>query len=168
MIHVRWNDARAYCIWLGNKYALKIRLPGEAEWEYACRAGTTTPFNTGANLTTAQANYDGNYPYADFPKGIYLGRTSPVGSHPPNSWGVYDMHGNVLEWCEDWYDETYYNECKKQAVVADPEGPIEGSARVLRGGSWRINARNCRTADRYGFVPEDRSTDAGFRPVWSL
>ncbi|AEE54306.1 SUMF1/EgtB/PvdO family nonheme iron enzyme [Haliscomenobacter hydrossis] len=168
VIHVSWNDARAYCDWLEQRLSLPIRLPREAEWEYACRAGTTTPFNTGANLTTVQANYDGNYPYADFPKGTYLGRTSPIGLYPPNAWGLYDMHGNVLEWCEDWYSETYYNECKKQGVVADPEGSSAGSARVLRGGSWLSFARHCRTAYRFWNGSVYRSAGVGFRPVWSL
>ncbi|MBN2090010.1 formylglycine-generating enzyme family protein, partial [candidate division KSB1 bacterium] len=102
VIHVSWNDAIAYSEWLSKKLNAKFRLPTEAEWEYACRAGTTTPFNTGENLTTNQANYAGNYPYKNFPKGRYIGHTTPVGNYPPNAWGLYDMHGNVWEWCLDW------------------------------------------------------------------
>ena len=168
VIHVSWNDAKAYCDWLAQKLSLSVRLPREAEWEYACRAGTTTPFNTGENLSTEQANYDGNYPYPGFPKGRFLKRTSPVGSYPGNAWGLYDMHGNVWEWCEDWYSDTWYEECKKQGIVHDPTGPSTGSARVLRGGSWLDNARYCRTAHRGRDVPGLRDSIAGFRPVVSL
>ncbi len=112
--NVSWNEAQSFIAKLNTKTGMKIRLPTEAEWEYACRAGTTTPFNTGENLTTDQANYDGNYPYKNFPKGRYLKKTTPVGSYPANAWGLYDMHGNVYEWCHDWFDEKYYAECKKR------------------------------------------------------
>lgn len=115
VLHVSWNDATAYCDWLSAKLKATCRLPTEAEWEYACRAGTTTPFNTGENLTTEQANYDGNYPYKNFPKGRYLQKTAPVGSYSPNAWGLYDMHGNVYEWCLDWYGKNYYDECSNKA-----------------------------------------------------
>jgi len=168
VIHVSWNDAKAYCAWLTEKLKLPVRLPYEAEWEYACRAGTSTPFNTGVNLSTEQANYDGNFLYNNAPKGTYLQRTSPVGTYAPNGWGLHDMHGNVWEWCEDWYNDTYYQECAHQGLVIDPKGPDSGSARVLRGGSWSFLARFCRTAYRYGSVPAYRGTVAGFRPVVSL
>jgi formylglycine-generating enzyme len=166
VIHVSWNDAAAYYQWLSKKLNKTFRLPTEAEWEYACRADTTTPFNTGNNLTTDHANYNGNYPYENYPKGKYLGKTTPVGSYPPNGWGLYDMHGNVYEWCLDWYGEKYYNECKRQGIVDNPQGPENGSYRVLRGGSWCYFARFCRSARRYGDYPGFRDYFVGFRLVF--
>lgn len=166
VIHLSWNDAVAYCYWLGKKLNTNIRLPTEAEWEYACRAGTTTPFNTGDNLTTEQANYNGNYPYNKNPRGKYLQRTTSIGSYPPNAWGLYDMHGNVYEWCNDWYDGKYYAMCKKQGIVGNPTGPETGSDRVLRGGRWDGGARNCRSARRGRCNPIDRSDAIGFRLVF--
>ncbi|MFH1096024.1 MAG: SUMF1/EgtB/PvdO family nonheme iron enzyme [Candidatus Desantisbacteria bacterium] len=166
--NVSWNNAMVFCERLTKlaKGKYRIMLPTEAQWEYACRAGTTTPFNTGENLTTEQANYNGNYPYKNNPKGRYLEKTSPVGSYPANAWGLYDMHGNVWEWCRDWYGEKYYDECKKQGVVGNPEGPETGSYRVLRGGSWGSYARGCRCAHRGSTSPGDRSSGIGFRLVF--
>ena len=151
VINVSWNDAYAFATWLG------YRLPTEAEWEYACRAGSITPFNTGNNLSTSQANYDGNYPYNNNAKGIYLEKTKEVGSFAPNAWGLYDMHGNVWEWCGDWYDEY------PSAAQTNPTGPSEGSFRVDRGGSWGGDAFDCRAASRYS--PVHRNISIGFRLV---
>jgi formylglycine-generating enzyme required for sulfatase activity len=166
VIHVSWNDATEYCKWLSKKVNAIFRLPTEAEWEYTCRAGTTTPFNTGDNLTTEQANYDGNYPYNKNPKGKYLQKTTPVGSYPPNAWGLYDMHGNVYEWCQDWYSDKYYDEYKKKGIVENPAGPENGSDRVLRGGIWRGGAQYCRSAYRYSDAPINRNDYYGFRLVF--
>ncbi|MCB0535481.1 MAG: SUMF1/EgtB/PvdO family nonheme iron enzyme, partial [Saprospiraceae bacterium] len=131
--YVSWNDAMVFCERLTKlaKGEYRVTLPTEAQWEYACRAGTTTPFNTGDNLTTDQANYNCNYPYKNYPKGEYIGKTTPVKKYSPNAWGLYDMHGNVWEWCLDWFDEKYYDECKKAGVVENPAGPEDGSSRVL-------------------------------------
>ncbi len=134
-----------------------FRLPTEAEWEYAARAGTTTPFSTGANLTTEQANYNGNYPYADHAKGVYRRKTVAVRSFKPNPWGLYEIHGNVWEWAWNWYG-TYPG-----GPVVDPTGP--GSARVLRGGSWNSYPSSCRSASRYRNAPGNRSAIIGFRLV---
>jgi formylglycine-generating enzyme required for sulfatase activity len=166
VVGVSWDDADAYCKWMSEKTGKQFRLPTEAEWEYACRAGTTTPFNTGYNLTTEQANYDGNYPYNNNAKGRYREATVPVGSSErflPNQWGLYHMHGNVYEWCSDWYGDKYYDECSEKGVVENPDNQEKRSYRVLRGGSWPYDARNCRSAHRYGDAPGSRSDDAGFR-----
>ena len=166
VLHVSWNDAVAYCDWLSRKSGKTLRLPTEAEWEYACRAGTTTPFNTGENLTTDQANYDGIYPYNNNPKGQYRENTVPVDSLAPNAWGLYNMHGNVYEWCSDWYGDKYYDECKKKGTVENPAGLETGSNRVLRGGLWFSYARYCRSANRNFVTPGNRSNIVGFRLVF--
>ncbi|MEI6640088.1 MAG: SUMF1/EgtB/PvdO family nonheme iron enzyme, partial [Chlorobium sp.] len=109
VVGVSWDDADAYCKWRSGKTRQKFRLPTEAEWEYACRAGTSTPFNTGENLTTDQANYDGNNPYNNNPKGKYRSIPVAVDSFAPNPWDLYNMHGNVWEWCSDRYGDKYYD-----------------------------------------------------------
>jgi len=166
VVHVSWNDAIAYGDWLSKKSGNKFRLPTEAEWEYACRAGTTTPFNTGENLTTDQANYDGNYPYNNNQKGVCRKNTVAVESFEANAWGLYNMHGNVWEWCYDWYGVNYYEECKVKSIVKNPLGPHAGSHRVLRGGDWTYYAGNCRSAHRLKFTPDYRSYYVGFRLVF--
>lgn len=154
VIHVSWNDAVAFAEWLG------CRIPTEAEWEYACRAGTTTPFNTGNNLTASQANYNGHYPYNNNAKGEWREKTMLVGSFSPNAWGLYDMHGNVWEWCSDWYGDY------PTVAQTNPKGPSTGSFRVRRGGCWSSDSRDCRAADRLSGYPSDRRfTGVGFRLV---
>jgi formylglycine-generating enzyme required for sulfatase activity len=139
--------------------SLRFRLPTEAEWEYACRARTTGPFSTGENLTTAQANYNGRFPYASFPAGEYRQKPTPVGSFPLNPWGLGDMHGNVWEWTADWYGP--YSD--RDAANVDPHGPAEGEKRVIRGGSWYFDANSARCALRYTHAPEDKGFSLGFR-----
>ncbi|NTW63338.1 MAG: formylglycine-generating enzyme family protein [Chlorobiaceae bacterium] len=152
--NVSWDDCEAFIEALNRKMSKTYRLPTEAEWEYACRAGTTTPFNTGGNLTTEQANYNGNYPYNNNRKGQYREKTVAVDSYAPNDWGLYNMHGNVWEWCSDWYlDIKMGRVVKNRAGVAFGGISINllsasGSYRVLRGGSWRSNAGDCRSAYR--------------------
>jgi formylglycine-generating enzyme required for sulfatase activity len=164
---VSWDDCQAFIKKLNEKTGGgNYRLPTEAEWEYACRAGMATPFNTGENLTTDQANYDGNHPYRNFPKGVYRQKTEPVDSFKPNVFGLYNMHGNVWEWCGDWYGNEYYEECRKKRVLENPQGPGNGSDRVLRGGSWSFNARRCRSAYRHRDYPGFRFDNVGFRLVF--
>ena len=159
---VSYKDALAFCKKLSDLPAekaagRKYRLPTEAEWEYCCRAGTSTPFHFGNELNGTQANCDGNNPYGTTKKGPYLEKTSPVGSYPANAWGLYDMHGNVWEWCQDWYDSS-----PKQSVT-DPRGPEVGSICVSRGGSWYNEAAGCRSANRYWYDPSIRNSGVGFR-----
>lgn len=156
---VSWDDVQEYIHKLNQRTGKQYRLPTEAEWEYACRAGSATPFNTGACLKTAQANYDGNYPYTGCSQGEYRHKTTPVGTFTPNAWGLYDMHGNVYEWCSDCYG--FY--CS--ASQANPAGPSEGASRVLRGGSWLSHAHRCCSAFRLNYFPSARSYVIGFRLV---
>ena len=145
--NVSWNDAREFCDRLSKKTGKKARLPTEAEWEYACRAGTTTAFNTGDNLRPDQANFNES------------GKTQtvPVGSYPANALGLFDMHGNVWEWCSDWYGNY------PEGAAIDPKGPERGSSRVLRGGSWNDSPVICRSAHRFWDVPIHRDNLIGCR-----
>jgi len=162
VMRVTWNDAVAYSKWLSLKTGRGFRLPTEAEWEYACRGGsqTSTPFNTGYNLPTSQANYEGNYPYNNNQKGIYRGNTVAVNSFAPNGWGLYNMHGNVWEWCSDWYGAY------SATSATNPAGTVTGSYRVLRGGSWNSYAERCRSAYRFHLTPAYRRNFIGFRLVF--
>ena len=136
---------------------LVFRLPSEAHWEYACRAGTTTPFSFGSILNGDKANCNGNYPYGTNTKGKNVGKTTPVGSYSANAWGLKDMHGNVWEWCEDRHGDY------PAGTVTDPTGPESGWDRVNRGGGWNDLARDCRSALRDGDAPEYRYSNLGFR-----
>ena len=156
--NVSWNDCQEFLVKINGLVPdLELRLPTEAEWEYACRAGTATPFSFGKNITPDQVNYDGGVPYAGGEKGKYRQQTVEVKSLPANSWGLYEMHGNVWEWCADWLGEYL-----KERVV-DPKGPDKGDDRVLRGGSWFIGGWHARSASRNGFVPALRYRSYGFR-----
>ena len=156
---VSWYDAREFIQKLNQMEGInKYRLPTEAEWEYASRAGTSTPFFTGNCVSTDQANYNGKKPMPNCPTGEFRKRTLRVASFPPNSWGLYDMHGNVWEWCQDWYSRKY-----PQVHVIDPKGPFRGALAVLRGGSWFSGARLVRSAYRRWEIPDYRTDAIGFR-----
>jgi formylglycine-generating enzyme required for sulfatase activity len=159
---VSWNDCQEFIYRLnerrderGNVY----RLPTEAEWEYACRAGSTTIYSFG---DSADSLRDYGW-YLNNSGGPRTGSTYPVGQKKPNAWGLYDMHGNVLEWCQDWYDSEYY----AASPINDPTGPLSGSDRVNRGGGWYDHARLCRSAYRYRDTPDYRSNSLGFRLAFS-
>jgi formylglycine-generating enzyme required for sulfatase activity len=157
---VTWADAVEFCRKLSEKeQGAQYRLPTEAEWEYACRAGTETPFHTGATITTAQANYHGGYTYGSGRKGEFRETSTAAGTFAANPWGLYDMHGNVWEWCADWYGDYPGGE------ATNPTGPGEGTRRVVRGGCWINFPAVCRSANRGGTVPESWSFHFSFRVV---
>ncbi|EFK11053.1 conserved hypothetical protein [delta proteobacterium NaphS2] len=159
---VSWEDCQKFIQKLnGMEGTGKYRLPTEAEWEYAAKAGTKTPFYTGDCLSTGQANYDGNHPGNACSKGEYRKKPVVVGSFAPNGWGLYDMHGNVWEWCQDWYGDY------PSGSVTDPKGPSGGSIRVFRGGGWRLIAGSCRSANRNWNSPGIRFNNVGFRLAFS-
>ena len=163
MINVSWEDARAYAGWLSRETGASYRLPSEAEWEYAARAGTTTPFHTGTTISTNQANY-GNLAYGSGRRGTYRERTTPVGTFAPNAFGLHDVHGNVWEWTEDCWHENY------RGAPADGSPWLGGDCgrRVSRGGSWLNNPRILRSAVRNRHITDTRLTYAGFRVARAL
>ncbi|MBT9317905.1 formylglycine-generating enzyme family protein [Leptothoe spongobia] len=162
---VTWYDAVEFCKRLEQHTDRPYRLPTEAEWEYACRAGTTTPFYFGQTIATDLANYNGNYTYSDGSKGEYREKTTPVDHFGiANVFGISDMHGNVLEWCQDHFHGSY-----KGAPTDGSAWVTDGdkSLRILRGGSWAFTPRNCRSAFRNDFTPAVRNSLFGFRVVCS-
>ena len=158
---VSWEDAQKFMAQLNEEVpGLALDLPTETQWEYACRAGTITPFFFGENITTEQVNYNGNYPYApyaDGEKGEYCQETVDVKALPCNDWGLYQMHGNVWEWCRDWFGDY------SAEPVIDPQGPGTGLSRVFRGGSWIDYGRFCRSAYRLRNSPGLCYDYLGFR-----
>jgi formylglycine-generating enzyme required for sulfatase activity len=160
---VSWNNAVEFCRKLSEKTGREYRLPSEAEWEYACRGGTTTPFHFGETITTELANYDGTYTYASEPTGKFLQETTDVGSFPPNAFGLYDMHGNVWEWCQDDWHDNYSNAPKDGSVWTSQSG----ITKLLRGGSWTYTPANCRSASRYHSNLGSYNLSFGFRVVCS-
>ncbi len=167
---VSWYDVVEFCDRLSQKAKREYRLPGEAEWEYACRANTTTPFHFGETITTDLANYDGNYTYGQGPKGISSQKTTPVGSFKvANAFGLFDMHGNVWEWCADHWHDSYEN--KNSNITIWLSNDIN-ERRLLRGGSWNRNPVHCRSAFRLWLDAGFSNNDIGFRVVcaaaWTL
>ena len=144
--NISWEDCHEFIKKLNKKTNGEYRLPSEAEWEYACRAGTTTAYSFGDNITPKDAIYGGSA----------IGAPAAIGSYKPNAFGLYDMHGNVWEWCEDWFKEL------PQETTIDPKGPTTSAGRVLRGGSfyWESSVRSSSRAD---FPPTSRNFDFGFR-----
>lgn len=155
---VNWHEVQVFLDRLSKGADTPYRLPTEAEWEYACRAGTTTPFNTGQNLTSDQANYRGDFPYGGFAPGVNRQMPTAVGSFAPNAFGLFDMHGNVWEWMAD--DFCPY---PSSGGRTDPEAKCETGLKSIRGGSWRFNADSARCAGRYWHRPSDRGSSIGFR-----
>ncbi|WP_288378820.1 bifunctional serine/threonine-protein kinase/formylglycine-generating enzyme family protein [uncultured Massilia sp.] len=165
VVGVTWHDAQHYLAWLSSATGKRYRLPSEAEWEYACRAGTKTAFSFGDSISPEQANYDGTFTYNGGPRGAYRGGTTPSGMFPANPWGLFDMHGNVWEWVQDVVHDNYDG------------APSDGSAweiggdparRILRGGSWLYNPRYLRAALRNGFSSVLSNDIVGFRVVREL
>ena len=162
--NISWHEATAFCERLSEKTGRHYRLPNEAEWEYACRAGTTTPFHFGGTLTFELANYDASHAYSSEPAGEYRGETTEVGSFLPNRFRLYDMHGNVWEWCADlWHHD--YRKAPSDGRVWETDGNT--SQRVLRGGAWDILPNGCRSAFRDCDVPGNKDASYGFRVVVS-
>lgn len=164
VVCISWNSAQAYVTWLSQKTGGDYRLPSEPEWEYVARAGTRSPFHFGSTITSDQANYNGTHRYGEGDKGVYRGRTLPVGSFPPNAFGLHDVHGNVWEWVEDCWNDSYRGA---------PQGGspwLSGNCgrRVMRGGGWGSHPGNIRSANRTRFILEYRNYNFGFRVARSL
>jgi formylglycine-generating enzyme required for sulfatase activity len=159
---VNWHEAVEFCRRLSARTGRCYTLPSEAQWEYACRAGTTTPFSFGETITTDLANYEGNTFFGEGLQGDSRKQTTPVGSFPANAWGLQDMHGNVREWCLDHWHDSYAGAPTDGSACLKPEAP-EDARRVRRGGSCSDFPWDCRSACRYGLHPDDRNFSCGFR-----
>jgi formylglycine-generating enzyme required for sulfatase activity len=156
VVNVTWIDVQAFINRLNALGQGHFRLPTEAEWEYACRAGTTTAYNVGDRLTTDQANYNGTFPLPGQAPGVNRASLTDAGSFAPNAWGLYDMHGNAWEWTSDAY-------CDYTGDAVNPIAACDAPLKSIRGGSWRFNADSARCALRYTHRPEDRGDSVGFR-----
>jgi len=174
--NVEWKSAKVFCQRLASRpeekrAGRKYRLPTEAEWEYTCRAGTSTAFHFGDSLSSEQANFNGDYPAGNAQKGKYLRKTTKVGSYGPNAFGLYDMHGNVAEWCADWYAPEYYLDSSEEDPLGPPFGVVDTRFRnfdenffvVVRGGCWVDDGRACRSAYRFRAMPNTQYRLIGFR-----
>jgi formylglycine-generating enzyme required for sulfatase activity len=158
---VTWDEAVEFCARLSLKTGRNYRLPSEAEWEYACRAGTTTPFYWGETITPDLANYDGRHTYNSGTKGTYREKTTPVGSFQvANAFGLYDMHGNVWEWCADHWHDNYNRAPSDRRVWANENNRAD---RIMRGASWPNEPKYCRSASRFRSESTNRMSRLGFR-----
>ncbi len=165
VVNIAYRDVEKFFKTLGSREEEKAcvySVPSEAQWEYACRGGTQTPFSFGETISTDQANYNGEYIYGEGKKGLNREKPLPVGSLQPNDWGLYDMHGNVSEWCADFFGKY------TRGAQSDPTGPEEGKLLVLRGSSWRSYPGACRSAFRVGCASNRRSYNVGVRAVCAL
>ena len=178
MDNVSWHEAIEFCSRLSQRADRHYTLPSEAQWEYACRAGSIKPFHFGPTITPELATYNGSYTYGDGPKGEYREQTTPVGVFPANSWGLHDMHGNVWEWCLDHWHDSYdgappdgsdwlntTEPTKKTTIEKGNDSDTEEESRLLRGGSWDSLPRDCRSAPRGRLRPDYASGSVGFRVV---
>jgi len=152
---VTWHEATEFCAKLGalpseKSHRFRYRLPTEAEWEYACRAGSTSPLYYGEHVSSREANFNGQAPLGKGAINPFMRTTFTVGGYKANAFGLFDMHGNVSEWCADWYDGDYY----KKSPKANPQGPTDGEEKVFRGGGWSNTARACRSAARQHLPPD--------------
>jgi formylglycine-generating enzyme required for sulfatase activity len=185
MYYVNWEDCTKFCRKLSQKEGKTYRLPTEAEWECACRAGTTTKYSFGDDMDDFYKY--GNYadssikvPNSDTKHNDGYRWLAPVGSYKPNGFGLYDMHGNVMEWCSDWYDKDYYEECmfgkadgtyiatKDAMIIKDPMGPKSGTKRIVRGGFYSIQRGQCTSTFRNAVPPKNTNTTVGFRVVLEI
>ncbi|MBC8109206.1 MAG: formylglycine-generating enzyme family protein [Anaerolineae bacterium] len=158
VVHVSWHDAQAFCKWLSKKDGRAYRLPTEAEWEFTARAGFRGSFGETSIISATEANFNGTTRYGKGSTvGVYRASTIAVGHFAPNAWGVYDLHGNVWEWCNDWYG--YY----RSGPLMDPQGPTTGTVKIARGGSWANAPEYCRVAYRFGGNPASTFSTVGFR-----
>jgi formylglycine-generating enzyme required for sulfatase activity/predicted Ser/Thr protein kinase len=166
--NVSWHDAQDFCHKLSEVTGKPYRLPTEAEWEYACRAGTTTPFYFGDVITADIANFNGQLSYSGSPKTRYRQQTTEVNTFPPNAFGLFDMHGNVWEWCQDEAHENYKGAPADGSAWVTVNTSHGNRSRVLRGGAWNSHPSNCRSAFRNGYFPDSRFDRCGFRIAFSI
>jgi eukaryotic-like serine/threonine-protein kinase len=162
---INWHDAIAFCTKLSQKTGKQYSLPSEAQWEYACRAHTTSNFHFGDTITADIVNYNGEYPYNGAPIGQNRAQATPVGTFPANNFGLYDMHGNVWEWCLDRYQPNYLTAPIDGSAVVDSDLSAGSSKRVMRGGAWDYVAKGCRSAVRCSLDSNIRMNGCGFRVV---
>ena len=162
VVGVSWDDAKEFCKKASERIGKAVRLPSETEWEYACCTGAATAFHFGENITTNLVNYHGDYPYIDAPKGDNRQKTLNVNNFSPNAWGLYQMHGNVWEWCEDVWHNNYAG-IPKDGSPWLKDG--EQNKHIVRGGSWNYGAYYCCSAVRLRFIIDSKFNDLGFRVV---